>query len=93
MTFVFKDDKTVRVYRYSWKPFVPNKNKPVIKAGMVETTCLMGVARKCSDKSFVHVPVKGKKDESPVLEPLIKDGKGNKFCLLDGEKKIVHAQA
>ena len=93
MTFFFKDDKIIWVYRYGWKPFGQNENKPVMKAGKEETTCLLGVARKCSVKAFVHVPVKGKKDESPAPKPVIKDGKGERFCLLDGEKRSVNAKA
>ena len=68
MTCVFKDDKTIGVYRYSWKPFGQNENKPVMKAGKEETTCLLGVAGKCSVKASVHVLVKGKKGESPAPE-------------------------
>ena len=32
--------------------------------------------------------VKGKKGESAAPEPAIKDGKGKRSCLLDGEKKV-----
>ena len=42
---------------------------------------------------YVHVPVKGKKDESPEPESVIKNGKGKRNCLLDGEKRCVHAKA
>ena len=59
-----------------------------MKAGKEETTCLLGVARKCSVKAFVHVPVKGKKYEYLAPEPVIKDGNGRKSCLLDGGKKV-----
>ena len=69
------------------------ENKPVMKAGKKETTCLLGKAGKCSVKAYVHVPVKGKKDESPEPESVIKDGKGKRSCLLDGEKRSVHAKA
>ena len=51
----------------------------------------MGVAG--SVKASVHVLVKGKKGESPAPEPAIKDGKGKKSCLLDGEKRSVNAKA
>ena len=57
------------------------------------TICLLGVAGKCSVKASVHVLVKGKKGESPAPEPAIKDGKGKRSCLLDGEKRSVHAKA
>jgi len=93
VTFFFKDDKIIGVYRYGWKPFGQNENKPVMKAGKEDTTCLLGVAGKCSVKASVHVLVKGKKGESPAPEPAIKDGKGKRSCLLDGEKRSVHAKA
>ena len=93
MTFFFKDDKIIGVYRYGWKPFGQHENKAVMKAGKEETTCLLGVAGKCSVKASVHVPVNGKKDGSPALEPVIKDGKGKRSCLLDGENRSVHAKA
>ena len=41
-----------------------------MKAGKKETTCLLGIAGKCSVKASVHAPVKGKKDES---ESVIKE--------------------
>ena len=44
-------------------------------------------------KASVHVPVKGKKYESPAPEPVIKNGKEEKICLLDGEKRSVNAKA
>ena len=90
MTFFFKDDKIIGVYRYGWKPFGQNENKPVMKAGKEDTTCLLGVAGKCSVKASVHVLVKGKKGESPAPEPAIK---GKRSCLLDGEKRSVHGKA
>ena len=34
--------------------------------------------------------MKGKKDESPAPEPMIKGGKGERRCLLDGGKGSVH---
>ena len=46
MTFFFKDDKIIGVYKYGWKPFGQNENKPVMKAGKEDTTCLLGVAGK-----------------------------------------------
>ena len=64
-----------------------------MKAGKKETTCLLGIAGKCSVKTHVHVPVKGKKEESPEPESVIKDGKGKISCLLDGEKRSFHAKA
>ena len=54
-----------------------------MKAGKKEATCLLGIAGKCSVKAYVHVPVKGKKDESPESESVIKDGKGKRSCLMD----------
>ena len=91
MTFFFKDDKIIGVNRYGWKPFGQNENKPVMKAGKEETTWLLGVAG--SVKASVHVLVKGKKGESPAPETAIKDGKGKRSCLLDGEKRSVHGKA
>ena len=88
MTFFFKDDKIVGVYRYGWKAFGQNENKPVMKAGKEETTCLLAVAG--SFKASVYVLVKGEKVESPDPEPAIK---GKRSCLLDGEKRSVHAKA
>ena len=85
LPFFFKDDKIIGAYRYCWKP--------VMKAGKEETTCLLGVPWKCSVKASIHVLVKGKKGESPAPEPAIKDGNGKKNCLLDGEKRSVHAKA
>ena len=70
VTFFFKDDKMIVVYRYGWTAFGQNVNKPVMKAGKEETTCLMGVAG--SVKASVHVIVKAKKGESPAPEPAIK---------------------
>ena len=64
-----------------------------MKAGKKETTCLLGIAGKCSVKAFIHVPAKRKKDESPEQELVIKDGKGKRSCLLDREKRSVHAKA
>ena len=64
-----------------------------MKTGKEETTCLLGVAGKCSVEASVHVPVNGKKDWSPGVEPLIKDGKKRKSCLLDGGKRVVHFKA
>ena len=64
-----------------------------MKARKEDTTCLLGVAGKCSVKASVHVLVKGKKGESPAPEPAIKDGKGKRSCLLGGEKRSVHAKA
>ena len=93
MTFFFKDDKIIEVYRYGWKQFGQNENKSVMKAGNKETTCLLGIAGKCSVKASVRVPVKGKNGEYPTPEPAIKDGKGKRSCLLDGEKRSVHAKA
>ena len=60
-----------------------------MKAGKEETTCLMGIAG--SVKASDHVLVKGKKGGSP--EPVIKDGKGKRSCLLYGEKRSVHSKA
>ena len=64
-----------------------------MKAGKKETTCLLGMAGKCSVKDSVHIPVEGKKDESPEPESLVKYGKGKRSCLLDREKRSVHAKA
>ena len=65
----FKDDKIIGVYRYGWKAFGQNENKPLMKTGKEETTCLLGVAG--SVKTSVHVLVKGEKVESPASEPAI----------------------
>ena len=59
-----------------------------MKPGKGETTCLLGIAGKCSVKASIHVPVKGKKNDSPEPESVIKDGKGKRSCLLDGKKKV-----
>ena len=93
MTFVFKDDNTIVVYIYGWKTFGQSENKPLVKTGKEETTCLLGVAGKFSVKASVHVPMKRKKDGSPAQEPVIKDGKKRKSCLLDGGKRSVHLKA
>ena len=55
-------------------------------------TCLLGIAEKCTVKAYFHVPVKGKKYESPTPEPVIKNGKEEGICLLDGENKSVNAK-
>ena len=55
-------------------------------------TCLLGIAGKCTVKASVHVPVKGKKYESPAPEPMIKDGNEERICLLDGGKKCINAK-
>ena len=62
-----------------------------MKAGKEETTCLLGVAG--SVKASVHVLVKGEKVELSAPEPVIKDGKGKRNSLLDGEKRSVHGKA
>ena len=49
-----------------------------MKAGKKETTCLLEIAGKCSVKTYGHVPVKGKKDESPEPDSVIKYGKGKR---------------
>ena len=61
-----------------------------MKAGKEDTTCLLGVAGKCSVKASVHVLVKGKKGESPAPEPAIK---GKRSCLLDGDMRSIHGKA
>ena len=71
VTFVFKDDNTIGVYIYGWKPFGQSENKPFVKTEKEETSCLLGIAGKCSVKASVNVPVKGKKDGSPAQEPVI----------------------
>ena len=64
-----------------------------MKAGKEESTCLLGVAGKCSVKASIHVLVKGEKGESPAPEPAIKDGKEKIICLMDGENISVLAKA
>ena len=56
---------------------------------------MLGIAGKCSVKAYINIPVhlQGKKDESPEPKSVIKDGKGKRSCLLDGEKRSVHAKA
>ena len=93
MTFVFKDDNTMGAYRYGWKPFRHNENEPVMKVRKEETTCLLDKAGKCSVKGFAHDPVKGKTYESPAPELVIKYGKREKSCLVDGEMSSAHANA
>ena len=46
-----------------------------MKAEMEETTCLLDEAGKCSVKTSVKVTVKEIKDNSPVHEQVMKDGK------------------
>ena len=58
-----------------------------MKAGKKEKTCLLGITGKCSVKASVHIPVKGKKDESPEPASVIREIKGKRNCLLDGEEK------
>ena len=64
----------------------------MIKAEREETTCLLDVAGKGSVKTSAQVPVKGIKSMSPVQEPVRKDVKGKRSCLLDGGKGIVHVK-
>ena len=49
-------------------------------------TCLLGISGKCTVKAYVHVPEKGKKYEFSAPEPVRKDGKEDRICLLEGEK-------
>ena len=65
----------------------------MLKAGKDKTMCLQDIAGKDSVKACVKVQVKGIKYESPAQEPLIKDGKGEKSCLLDGGKGSVHVNS
>ena len=51
-TFVFKDDHTIGVYIYGWKSFGQSKNKPSMKTGKEETSCLLGLAGKCNVMAF-----------------------------------------
>ena len=53
---------------------------------------MLDVAGKGSVKASVQVPVKWLTEQSPVQEPVIKDGKGERGCPLDGEKGIVHVK-
>ena len=64
-----------------------------MKAWKKETTCLPGISDKCSAKAYVNVPVKWKTDVSKKQESVIKNGKGKRNCLLDGEKRSVHSKA
>ena len=89
MTFVFKDG----YYRYGWKSFRQNYNEPVMRAGKEMTTCLLDVGEKGSVKAFVPVQVKGKNYDSPVQESVIKDGKGEKSYVLNGENNSFHIEA
>ena len=57
-----------------------------------ETTCLIDVTQRGSVKTSVQVPVKGITDKSPVQEPVITDGKGERSCLLDEGKGIVYVK-
>ena len=68
------------------------EKEPVMKADKEEKTCVLDVAGKGSFKTSVQVPVKGIKSMSPVQEPVIKDVKGKRSCLLDGGKGIVHVK-
>ena len=57
-----------------------------------ETTCLLDIAGKGSFKTSVQVPVKWMKDKSAVQEPVIKDGRGERSCLLNGGKHNVYVK-
>ena len=57
-----------------------------MKAEKEEKTCQLDVVRRGSVKTSVQVPKKGITDKSEVQEPVIKDGKGKRSCLLDGGK-------
>ena len=57
-----------------------------------ETTCLINVTQRGSVKTSVPVPMKVIKDKSPVQEPVITDGKGERSCLLDGGKSIFYVK-
>ena len=57
-----------------------------------ETTCLLEIAGKGSVKTSVKVPKKGITDRSPVHKPVIKGGKGERSCLLNGGKGFVHVK-
>ena len=57
-----------------------------------EKTWLLEVAGKGSVKASVQIPVEGIADKSPAQEPLIKDDKGERSCLLDSVNGIVHVK-
>ena len=63
-----------------------------MKAEKDETTCLIDVTQRGSVKTSVQVPMKGTEDKSPVQEPVMKVGKGERSCLLDGGKIIVYVK-
>ena len=63
-----------------------------MKAKKEETTWLLDVAGKGSVKASIQVPVKLIKHESPAQEPVIKYGKGERSCLLDGGNGTVHVK-
>ena len=63
-----------------------------MKVEKEETTWLLDVAGKGSVKASIQVPVKLIKHESPAQEPVIKYGKGERSCLLDGGNGIVHVK-
>ena len=54
---------------------------------------MLDVAVKGSVKFSVQSQVKGIKYESSAREPLIKDVKGEKSCLLDGGKGTIHVKS
>ena len=57
-----------------------------------ETTCLLEIAGKGRVTNSVQVPEKGITDRSPVHKPVIKGGKGERSCLLNGGKDFVHVK-
>ena len=61
-----------------------------MKAGKEKTKCLLDISGRGSVKASVQV--KRLKDDTPAQEPLIKDGRGENVCLLDGGKGSVHVK-
>ena len=45
-----------------------------MKAGKEGTTCLLGVARKCTVKAFIHVLVKGNQGDYPAPKKIVREG-------------------
>ena len=63
-----------------------------MKAEKEETSWLLDIVRKSSVQASVQVPMKGIKDQSSAHKPVIKYGKGERSCLLDGGNIILNVK-
>jgi hypothetical protein len=66
VTLVFKEDNTIGLYRYGWKPLGHNENEPLNVAGKEKKTCLLDIAGKDGVKASVKDTMQQKTDESPT---------------------------